>query len=442
MPMLNEVYGVSPNPVMSYIERENIDSKFKESLTSGNHIVVYGASKQGKTALVSRHLPYNDNIVVRLTPSINIPDIYSSILRRCDIEIEMGHSDESSSNMSATVGLKAKAKILLFGEGEANTSGTLSSSKKENKNYQYIPFNLGVAQDVLELLHKIHFNKKVILENFHYLDEEKQRELSFDLRTFQETGIIFVILGVWRKKDKLRLYCTDLTDRVDDIPVEPWTEPDFRAVAAKGAEELNISISESILAKCVANSFGSIGVFQELLKGVCKAATVNTTHLGKLRHLSEDNFVDTALRDKSDEYRESHQQSLELIAAGNVAHSKGKDKAPLQLPYYLVRTILQKGFDGLCNGLSRTDITDSIKKMHHRSEDVRPSDMSNLLHNLSILQFKKKLNPPLIDYDRGKKQLFAIDSTFFFFLKNSDLNEFENELPSPLENEKTYNEKM
>lgn len=433
MAILNEVFGVSPNQILSYVERDNIDSKFTQSLCTGNHIVVYGASKQGKTALVSRHLPYDENIVVRLTPSTNISDIYSSVLRQSDIEIEISHTNESASNMSATVGIKAKAKLLIFGEGEASSSGTLGSKEAISQSYQTIPFNLALAQDVSELLHKINFDKKIILENFHYLDEEKQRELSFDLRTFQETGILFVILGVWRKKDRLRIYCTDLTDRVDDIPVEPWIEENFKQVIFNGSKELNISFSKSIISQFISNSFGSIGVLQEILKACCKAADIKETHQGTTRNLSDDKFAVAALDEKRDEYRENHQQSLELLASGNITHSKGKDKIPLHLPYYLVRVIAQQGYSGINGGLSRADITESIKKMHHRPNDVRPSDISNLLHNLSSLQFKKKLNPPLMDYDQGKKSLFAIDSTFFYFLKNSDLNEFEEELPSPID---------
>ena len=434
MAELNEVFGVSPNQVLSYIERDKIDSKFRESLKTGNHVVVYGASKQGKTALVSRHLPYGENIVVRLTPNTNISDIYSSILRQVEIEIETSSLSEKSSAMSATVGIKAKAKILLFGDGEVSASGTLSSGNKDAKSYETIPFNLAVAQDISELLHRISFDRKIILENFHYLDEDKQRELSFDLRTFQETGIIFVVLGVWRKKDRLRTFCRDLTDRVDDIPVEPWIEEDFRKVVSKGSEELNINISESIIAKLIENSFGSIGVLQELLKVCCNVAGVNQTHIGGSRRpLSDNSCADRALDEKCSEYRENHQQALELLASGNVTHAKGKEKAPLHLPYYLVRVIAQKGHDGIVGGLSRADIMAGIKAMHHRPNDVRPGDVSNLLHNISSLQFKKKLNPPLIDYDQGKRLLFAIDSTFFYFLKNSDLAEFEEELPSPLE---------
>jgi hypothetical protein len=432
MSELNKVFGVSPEQVLSYVERDKIDTKFSDSLSTGNHIVVYGASKQGKTALVSRHLPYDENIVVRLTPNTNISDIYSSILRQEGVEIETTNQSEESSASSASVGIKAKAKIF-FGEGEASATGTISAGDKKSKSYQTVPFNLAVAQDISELLHKINFSKKIILENFHYLDEEKQRELSFDLRTFQETGIVFVVLGVWRKKDRLRTFCPDLTDRVNDIPVEPWIEDDFRRVIEKGCQELNITISMSIVTKFLANSFGSIGVLQELLKACCNSAGINQTHKGDKHYLANDSFADEALEEKCNEYRENHQQALELLASGNVTHSKGKEKAPLHLPYYLVKVIAQNGYNGIIGGLSRADITNGIKAMHHRAEDVRPGDISNLLHNISHLQFKKKLNPPLIDYDQGKRLLFAIDSTFFYFLKNSNLGEFEEELPSPLE---------
>lgn len=430
---LRDVFGVSPDPVLSYIERKNIDEKFRKSLDSGNHILVYGASKQGKTALVSRHLSYSDNIVVRLTPNTNVSDIYASILRQYGIEIEISSESENTTSVAGTVGIKAKAKILFFGEGEANASGKVENAQKQKKSYQNIPFNLAVAQDISEILHKVNFNKKIILENFHYLDEEKQRELAFDLRTFQETKINFVILGVWRKKDKLRNFCKDLTDRVDDIPVEPWEEADFRSVISEGSAQLNIKLSESIISTLILNSFGSIGVLQELLRICCQAAGVAVTHQGATRHLVDDTYATTALSQKCEDYRENHQQDLELLASGNITHSKGKKNEPLHLPYYLVKVIAQKGYNGIIGGLSRSDITDSIKSMHHRPNDVRPSDISNLLHNLSSLQFKKQINPPLIDYDKGKRLLFAIDSTFFYFLKNSDLKEFEEELPSPLE---------
>lgn len=432
MTKLTEVFGVSSDPVLSYIARDNIDGLFTTVLKEDKHVVVYGASKQGKTALVSRYLPYDQNIVVRLSPNTNVEDIYSSILRQCGVEIETGKVEEKTSETSVTLGVKAKATLWLFGEGEATASGGLKSGDKSQMSSKTIPFNLAVAQDVAELLREVSFKKKIILENFHYLAEEKQRQLSFDLRSFQEMGIIFVVLGVWRNKDKLRIYCPDLTDRVVDVAVEPWTEDEFREVAAAGAKHLKVDFDPQVIQRCIENSFGSIGVFQELVKQTCVAAGVQELKFSTQK-ITDIAHADKAIQEKADQYGATHQQALELIASGNVAHSKEKEKTPLHLPYYLVCAILDMGYAGLENGADRANITDMIKLNHHRKDDVRASDMSNLLHNLSALQHKKGINPPLIDYDIGKRLLSAIDSTFFFFLRNCNLAVVKDELPSPID---------
>lgn len=214
--------------------------------------------------------------------------------------------------------------------------------------------------------------------------------------------------------------------------MEPWTDDEFRKVAAEGAEHLRLKFSPEVVQRCIENSFGSIGVFQELLKHTCMSAGVIERKFTE-QNIADVAFADMAIRETADQYGATHLQALELISSGNVTHSREKEKMPLHLPYYLVCAILDRGYVGLEHGVSRSDITEMIKQHHHRKDDVRASDMSNLLHNLSTLQHKKGINPPLIDYDIGKRQLYAIDSTFFFFLRNCDLAVVKDELPSPID---------
>src|ERR1700734_225376 len=76
MAAVEHVFGVSATPVLSYVQRGAVDDTFVTALEADKQIVVYGSSKQGKTALVQRHLPYGDQIVVRLTPKTEIEDVY------------------------------------------------------------------------------------------------------------------------------------------------------------------------------------------------------------------------------------------------------------------------------------------------------------------------------------------------------------------------------
>ncbi len=428
----SEVFGVSKEPVKSYIERPNVDDIFKESLKSDKQIVVYGASKQGKTALVSRYLPYDENIVVRLSPQTDVIDIYRNILRNNNVKLLVGESNGTQTSSRAGIGAKIRAKIPLLGSGEVKAEASSSAGESSEKQYEEIPINLELPQDVSEILDRIPNGRKIIiLENFHYLTEEKQRQFAFDLRNFQELGIRFIILGVWKENNRLVQYNGDLLDRLIEVPVEPWTEKEFHQVIDKGSETLNIKFENNLKNKIIKSSFSSIGVLQELLKGVCLEAGI-TQWMKESTSISDNSTLERVCKNKAEDYTTRHQRALESIASGNRTTSVVDDIQPLHLLYYLVRVILSEGYQGLSSGMQRSVLQEKVQNIHHRGKDVRASDMSNLLHNLAKTQANKKIVPPIIDYDRSKKSLQIIDSTFYFFLKHADLESIAEELQNPM----------
>ncbi|HRO65958.1 MAG TPA: hypothetical protein PL182_00185 [Pseudobdellovibrionaceae bacterium] len=432
MATVDEVFGVSKSPVLSYIEREAVDGFFRDALRTDKQVIVYGSSKQGKTALVEKHAPYENNIVVRCTPSSGIGDIYRAILREHGIEIVTEKEKSNSSEASLSVGAKFKAMIPLFGGGEANTSGQIKGGSGEKNQIQTIEFNLELPQDISELLKKVGSSKLIILENFHYLNNDLQTRLSFDLRTFQELGIRFVVLGVWREKNRLAQFNGDLLDRMTEVPVEPWSREDFEKVISKGCTELNVSFSEAVKQKIIENAFDSIGVVQELLKLTCKRAGVVDTASQTIT-ISDVNCVVSAINDKVEDYSARHLRALESIAEGRKANKPKGDYTPLYLPYYVVRCFLNFDFEDVLKGIRRERLEAAIKEIHHRPDEVRPSDMSNLLHNFAILQSEKSIVPPIFDYDQGSRTMRVVDSTFYFFLRNANRREIGESLINPLE---------
>jgi hypothetical protein len=44
-----DVFGVSREIPLTYVERTNVDNKLLENLTRDKHVIIYGSSKQGKT---------------------------------------------------------------------------------------------------------------------------------------------------------------------------------------------------------------------------------------------------------------------------------------------------------------------------------------------------------------------------------------------------------
>lgn len=432
MVQLDETFGVSKNPVLSYLERQNVDGLFQDALRTDKQVIVYGSSKQGKTALVEKHAPYKDNVVIRCSPSSGIIDIYKSILRNHGIEVETEKEKSHSSETSVGVSAKVTAHIPLIGGIEVGTSPDVSAQTTETQKTTTIEFNLELPQDISELLRKVGAKKFIILENFHYLTYDLQKRLAFDLRNFQELGIRFIILGVWREKNRLTQYNGDLLDRIEDVPVEPWEKSDFQKVVLKGANALNIEFSKSIIDKIIENSFDSIGVVQELLKLTCKHAGITETQKSKVI-IDNADLVDNAISEKLEDYSSRHVRSLEDIAEGRRANKAKEGNVPLYLPYYLVRAFLDFDFSDVVKGIRREQIESKIKSMHHRQDDVRPGDISNLLHRFAELQSSKHIIPPIFDYDQSTRTMRVVDSTFYFFLRNADRISIANNLINPLE---------
>ena len=59
---VDDVFGVSRDVPLNYVEREAVDGKFVQSLTRSHHIVIFGSSKQGKTCLRKHCLNEDDYI--------------------------------------------------------------------------------------------------------------------------------------------------------------------------------------------------------------------------------------------------------------------------------------------------------------------------------------------------------------------------------------------
>ena len=340
--------------------------------------------------------------------------------------------EKTATESSVSIGAKFKAMIPLFGGGEAETTGSTTAGSGQEMQYEEIPINIELPQSVANLLKRVRCNKWVILENFHYLPDEVQQQFAFDLRAFQELGVRFVILGVWREKNRMAQFNGDLLDRTIEVPVEPWRDEDFRKVAAQGAEVLNIRVARELLQRTIDASFSSIGVFQELLKHICITAGVRETKYTQFE-VADHELLNAAIRTKTSDYGARHERALEAIAAGHNSGGAKGDQTPLFLPYYLVREILEHGFDGIANGARKQTLWDWIRAKHHRGQDVRSSDMTNLLGGIANLQSVKAISPPIFAYDFQQRMLQVVDSTFYFFIKNADANEVIESIQNPLE---------
>lgn len=432
---LEQVFGVSRDQVATYIEREAVDNALTIALKETRQIIIYGSSKQGKTSLLHRHVKLENRVTVHCGPTTTAEDIYRSFLRQRDVEIVTERSSGTSRDLGASISAKFTAMIPFFSEGSAETKGEVKTGTKQDEKRKAIEFNLANAQDVGELLHQVEGSCVFfhVLENFHYLTDDVQRQMAFDLRTFEEMGLRFVILGVWRERNRLVQYNGDLQDRIAEVPVEPWDIPDFQRILDVGSAILRVTLSPEIGARIFTEAHGSVAVVQELLKKVCERAgiTESIPNDEPAIHLADLAQLQNAIEDKVAEYAARHIRSLESIAAGSRARRTTEEISALFLPYHLVRVMVHRTYNELKDGIERKTLQQLIQDKHKTPDNVRTSDVTGMLSRLAALQANQNIVPPLFDFDPGTRRLKVVDSTLYFFIDNCDPEEVMAEIPHP-----------
>lgn len=426
----DDVFGVKSTLVLSYVERDLVDERFKAALHSSNEVVVYGSSKQGKTSLILKHLPIESYVKVECSPQTQPVDIYKSILRQLNIRYIDTETTEEGLEHGGKIGTGFKVKIPLLGDAGVDAETSNNNTTKTTRSEQFVEYNLSLAQDLSELLITNECKKFIVLENFHYLSIDVQEALAYDLRIFQDHHIVFIILGIWREANRLAQFNGDLLDRITEVPVEPWERDDFYRVIQAGEPLLKVDFSK-VRERIIDESFDSVGVVQEICKLCCLKAGITET--ADLPVIIEQEHLDAALSQKAKDYGARHIRNFESFVDIRVRTSTQSGKPSLAYPYYFIKLLLTQRFEDIQKGLSRAVLLEEIRKIHHRPDDVRSSDLGAFLHNITQHQIGKKIQPPFVDYDRGGKVMKIIDSSLYFFLKNCDREEILADIPNPID---------
>ena len=149
---LADVFGIRTEPLRSYTERTGVDGKFTEALASDHHIIVYGSSKQGKTALRQTHLAEKDCVIIRCGPNNTVETIYTSLVRQLEVRIETFESRKDTIGSKVETKIGFKAILPFFGGGHADVGADLQGKVETQSHTEFISYDFGEAQSIGELL--------------------------------------------------------------------------------------------------------------------------------------------------------------------------------------------------------------------------------------------------------------------------------------------------
>lgn len=414
------VYGISRDLPLNYVSRPQVDEALVDNLTREKHIVIYGSSKQGKTSVRKHCLKDDDYIIVQCNNKWGIEDILSNILKRAGFKITQSEKKSTSGKFKILASLTS-GMLAFKGRvgGEAEAENTNESTLAE------LELDPSDVNDVIAALEKIDFKQYIVLEDFHYLTTESQKDFAVSLKAFHEaSNFCFIIIGVWLEENRLVVYNGDLTGRVLAINADRWMDSELQAVVEEGERLLNIAFKPEFRDALIKESYGSVYIVQEACRQACLIAGINHTQSAR-RQVGEGLDTRAIVKDVVDQQSARYKSFISQFAAGF-------QETRLEMYKWLLYPILEATPQQLEDGFKYADLRRAMNAHHPQRQSLNPGNLTQALQSTASLQIGKDITPIILDYDQTNSVLNVVDRGFVIWLQNQDKSELFDEIGLPV----------
>ena len=404
---LTNVFGTSRDVPETYVERKGVDERFLNDITRDKHLVIHGSSKQGKTCLRKHHLNEEDYIVVQCTRETTKSKLYEMLLKKAGIQCEIGNTKTVTGGCTLHVKFGGEAKVPLVAKATTEAGGEYerqTTQSAETKEFEIDPED---SNDITRILKNANFLKYIVIEDFHYLDEDVQMSFAVDLKVFHENSkLIFIVVGVWLEASRLTLYNGDLSGRLAIINVDRWDEEDLLKVISVGEPLLKIAFPGAVQKAIVNGCQSNVGLLQEIVYRICEKYEVWQTQ-ETIQDIGTVDDVDIMLKAVSEEQASRYRNFLSRFA-------EGLGQTQLEIYKWVLYAVVNSTPYELRRGVSPNFLFQKVKVVHP-SKTLQQMNIIQALERIQKVQFKHKLQPLVLDYSNG--ELLVVDVNFIVFLQ-------------------------
>jgi hypothetical protein len=405
---LRDVFGVHvPPPKETYVDRAGFDQRLKHFLTSGRHLVIYGPSKQGKTALWRNALHEGEYILVQCRERPSVEELYIEILG------QLGEKVTKEVQTKKGTGGKAGGKVaggfnwFGLGKGEAEASGEVSHNREATTSEQPIGHDIQVLSYVAGAIKKTH--KKVVVDDFHYVPEEAKKIFARDLKALLDLEVPFILVGAWNQQHVFTQYNGELRGRFDEINLH-WEDAELLQVLTLGEEALRLAISQEIKNTMVQDASGNVGLLQRMAEKLCVEAQIYETYPDDPLPLDDMELLVQARKAICNEAADRYRRFGWAVPEG-FAGSTG----PMKKVYmYIIQACVKASDSELLGGMSQAQMIERIQAMNRR---VSQKQIREALSRVDKLQSEKDIYPVILAYNDVNRVLTLADRELIFYRK-------------------------
>jgi hypothetical protein len=394
----DQVFGISPEPrENSYIDRGNLDASISKFLGRTTHLAVRGPSKCGKSWLRQKAL--SDAITVQCRLRKPFTDIYVDALSQLNISIQVRENKQGV--FKASLGAKGEAGAALL--VKAGITASLGNERATETQSKAVGHDIDDLRFVAEIIKKS--NKRLVIEDFHYMSTEDRRNFAYDLKALWDYGVFVIIIGVWSETNLLLHLNPDLSGRVHEISID-WTQDDLRKILVKGGEALKVHFSDEIQNHLAGLAYSNAGILQQLALLTLDEATFKERGLFTF-NVTDRGLVDNASMVYAEQLNPLYQQFAKNVSAGIRSRPNATG-----IYAHSMAVIMDADDDELIRGLHARRIFERAVKRQSR---IQYSNLKAILEKIESLQIDQDGRGLVLGYSSANEELTVVDRQLLLY---------------------------
>ncbi|WP_410739241.1 hypothetical protein [Citrobacter sedlakii] len=396
----HEVFGISPTILAdSYVDRGNLDREISRKLRRPIHLALRGESKCGKSWLRQRNIP--NAIVVQCRLKTTVIDIYIDILSQLGINLILERTEKDTikgvmeGSAEGGIGLLAKLKVKLG----------LETSEEEVIKKGNVGQDINDLRFIAEIINES--GRKVVIEDFHYLKTQERQTFAYDLKALWDYRCFLVIIGVWTKTNLLIFLNTDLSSRIEEIPIS-WSRTDLEKVITSGSNTLNVKFSDHITRCILDDCYGNVGILQQLALNILDETDIEEECSNLTVIDNREKFIDAAMR-YAEQLNSRYQKFAKDISSGIRRRTETTG-----IYAHAMAVIMDSSDEELIQGLELDTI---FKIASKRQSRILKGNLRTVLQKIEELQVDSDDRGLVLSYNDATDEVTAIDRTILIYRK-------------------------
>jgi hypothetical protein len=411
----SEVFGsrTASNP-LAYVVR-GIEQQFKDALSNERFaaIVIYGTSKQGKSSLRRSVLPDDKCTLIRATLAVSREGLFRELLNQAGAFGTTTRGVEEHVERRAGFSFNPLKWIGVEGIGDINIGA--KRDHRQSKSTQDVEIDYSVTSAVARRYRQVAGTRPIVIDNFHYVDLDVQRQLATDILAFADSGIKTIVLGTWTAQDYLKRFNTDLGRRMCPLSIEPWTDHDLSKALGMGENLLKISLSPYVKDAFLQKSAGNVSLLQDAAQEYLISLGVEETGV-TVRTIDDVRSLTEVFRKIAAELAADTTERFRQIAKIGEPWINNKSRM-----HWIIKAFLRDQESTNVAGVSLdrliTNANNLLQLETMTTEAITKPVAALLVKHTLLSEQQKQFRTPIVAYDEERDRLFTVDSWTLFTLR-------------------------